>query len=180
MTEPKWKTEPTSGRVKPTKVGTYKRKLPFDKRDTYSYWDGIHWKSYVYKYNEAASKMVSSDHQSINWFDVEEYNPELKNIKIRVKDAQESKLVQGKLFEMGYFWSDGKVILFTDYEFLYGYADGRLTSGSSESGFKLHQNQEVVIKTSIELVDAPERTILHNGIEYTKKELTELLSQFDV
>src|ERR1700693_2291166 len=104
MTEPKWKEVATSGSIKPTKVGTYKR-ISEDGFLVYSNFNGYKWLSYVADYEDAINKTSFSDYQCLDWYDIEEDKPKFEALKFRVKNPEESKLVQEKLFELGYTWS---------------------------------------------------------------------------
>jgi hypothetical protein len=189
MSEPKWKTETTSGDIKPTKVGTYKRIINevFYGEGVYSYWGGTTWMSYTDNFDDAICSITESDYQDLPWFDIEEDKPKFEAMKFRVKNPEESKLVQEKLFEMGYTWASyGAIVSYSDRDFLYTCYSGHITyssiDGSSDRYFENHRNKEVLVtvKTTVEFAEVPVEYITIDGKEYPKNAILSAISQAGV
>lgn len=110
------------------------------------------------------------------WIEITENK--MQAMKFHVKDAEESRMVQKKLFAMGYSWrgeGSTKVDLNAG-EFLFVYDDGSITFDSRLSYFEKHGNPEYTIKHTIEFVPAPEKLIEFNGKKYRADEFTKAIS----
>lgn len=71
----------------------------------------------------------------------------LKDYKILVKDAEESKEVQKMLFKLGYEWKSGGATepKYLTYPVLTVYADGAICFGLSKFAFEKHENEELTV-----------------------------------
>lgn len=181
----KYKTTPTSGDIKPTKPGVYKRVNPLNiEQETFSKWDGEHWHMYTGSFKSAQEQYDVSDYQELHWYDVED----LPDMKFRVKNAEESRILQEYLFELGYSWlPDGKTVRCTDKPFLYTEDKtmlwGSLDGDGDSDGVDLFENdpsQEMTVdiivhKPIVNLKPVPEETIEFNGQKYNKKKFMEAI-----
>ena len=71
-------------------------------------------------------------------------NNKFKNIKVYVPNAKISKLVQNKLFDMGFYWYEqGKTCYSTDKPYLYSETDFRLSHGVIKSTFEDDSNTQL-------------------------------------
>lgn len=116
--------------------------------------------------------------------------PQFKNMKIRIKDEEHSRLVQETLFEMGYEWGgrfQDQCIRFTDKAFLYVGCDGRLLYGSRVAEFDSHESEEVELITTYDLkpVDqeaerkAAEKEALQKDVAEMQKQLEEMKQKLE-
>ena len=72
---------------------------------------------------------------------------ELEDFKFRVHNEEESAVVQEVLFSFGYKWDvRGKQVQYLDGKYLYVYANGRITYGTSDGNFVLKNHKEIIIK----------------------------------
>ena len=70
---------------------------------------------------------------------------EMKEYKIRVANEAESKEAQELFFELGYEWSAGKMVRYTENPFLFAYKDKGITTAIGNSSFIENQNQEITL-----------------------------------
>lgn len=118
--------------------------------------------------------------------------PEFKNMKFRVKDAEHSKQVQEHLFSLGYHWDDrSRGVDYTDAAFLFtnrrGYISQTYNSGYGEN----HEHSEYRLREtksySLEEVKPIKKIatlgidldieVTINGEKISLKELKELLNK---
>lgn len=105
---------------------------------------------------------------------------QFKAMKIRIKDAIHSRMVQEALFEIGYGWEySGKNIEFTDAEVLWADKDG-LIRRSTMHIFNDYPNEEVELVTtySFKTVDQ-EAKRKREEKEGLKKDIAEIQKQLD-
>lgn len=118
---------------------------------------------------------------SVNNFELieEPKMTQFKNMKIRIKDAIHSRMVQEALFEMGYGWPE-QVVSYTNLPWLTTYDDGRIYYGSWTTDFNSHKNEEVELITtySIKPVDQ-EAKRKREEKEALEKDVAEMQKQLD-
>jgi len=109
--------------------------------------------------------------------------PQFKNMKIRIKDEEHSRLVQETLFEMGYKWLRSAGVQYTHMPWLSTYEGGCIYYGQSQgSEFDEHQNEEVELVTtySFKPVDqeakrkAAEKEALQKNVAEMQRQLNEM------
>jgi hypothetical protein len=116
--------------------------------------------------------------------------PQFKNMKIRIKDKEHSRLVQEALFEMGYKWGgqyQDQCLRFTDKAFLYAECDGMLLHGYSAENFDTNEAEEVELVTahSFKVVDqeakrkAAEKEALQKNVAEMQKQLDEMKQKLE-
>lgn len=107
--------------------------------------------------------------------------PQVKNMKIRIKDASHSRAVQEALFEMGCSWeSHGNCVSYTDGEVLW--VDSGVISCSSLESLDNYLNEEVELVTtySFKPVDqeakrkAAEKEALQKNVAEMQRQLNEM------
>lgn len=111
---------------------------------------------------------------------------QFKAMKIRIKDAIHSRMVQEALFEMGYSWPF-QVVRHTDFPWLTTYEDGRIYYGSSITEFNSHTNEEVELVTTYSLkpVDqeakrkCEEKEVLEKNVAEMQKQLDEMKQKLE-
>ena len=112
--------------------------------------------------------------------------PQLKNMKIRIKDEEHSRLVQEALFEMGYGWKwCGKKVEHTDAEVLW--ADDGIISKSKMDSFNNYPHEEVELVTtySFKPVDqeakrkAAEKEALQKNVAEMQRQLEEMKQKLE-
>lgn len=111
-----------------------------------------------------------------DWIEITENK--MQAMKFHVKDAEESRMVQEKLFEMGYSWSPniGQEVLSNIGNFIFAYGGGTITHDPRLSHFEAHPHPEYTIKHTIEFVPVPEKLIEFNGKKYRADEFTKAIS----
>lgn len=107
-----------------------------------------------------------------------------KAMKFRARNSKHSKMIQMKLFELGYGWATGgKVVKHTGNEFLYTSLDGAITWGINGRNWSMDNRPEMLIKpyTTYNLVEAPVQpkpeTVELNGKTYLKADLEAALAK---
>ena len=114
--------------------------------------------------------------------------PQFKNMKIRIKDEEHSRLVQETLFEMGYMWAVGTVVQHTSAPWIMTYKNGNICySRLCEETFNSHSNQEVELVTthSFKFIDQEakrkreEKEALENNIAEMQKQLDEMKQKLE-
>lgn len=101
-----------------------------------------------YRNHYDASPLNPSFFELIETEETQMTTPVLKNMKIRIKDAIHSRMVQEALFEMGCDWvSCGKEVLFADSEVLW-VDDGIITKSDMSIFNSYHPNEEVELVTT--------------------------------
>ena len=112
--------------------------------------------------------------------------PQFKNIKIRIKDEEHSRLVQEALFEMGCRWATGeKYVSYTNSEVLW--SDGSSISYSGLDSFSKfpHEEVELVTTYSFKPVDqeakrkAAEKEALQKNVAEMQKQLDEMKQKLE-
>lgn len=104
----------------------------------------------------------------------------MKQLKIRVKSPEHSKIIQEKLFEMGYKWIAGKSVQFVDKPCLFTNTDdeGSITysSNGTEEYFNSqpHTEVELVETISYELKEI-KKVVKVGELSYYEDELAEAL-----
>ncbi len=107
--------------------------------------------------------------------------PQFKNMKIRIKDEEHSRLVQEALFEMGCRWTTyGNCVSYTDGEVLW--VDSGVISYSSLESLDDYLNEEVELVTtySFKPVDqeakrkAAEKEVLQKNVAEMQRQLDEM------
>ncbi len=113
--------------------------------------------------------------------------PVLKNMKIRIKDAIHSRMVQETLFEMGCEWKCyGKEVLFTESELLW-VDDGIITKSDMSLFNSYHPNEEVELVTtySFKPIDqeakrkVAEKEALRKNVAEMQKQLDEMKQKLE-
>jgi hypothetical protein len=98
-----------------------------------------------------------------------------QEMKIRVKNPEESAAIQDALFKQGYTWLSGSTdIKFTDSPFISVKKGGYLVNGiHTNSGFYNSTLPEVKVNitTSVEFIVPPPETVELNGKTYLKSDL---------
>lgn len=114
--------------------------------------------------------------------------PQFKNMKIRIKDAEHSRLVQEALFDTGYRWGFGCTkISYTDRAFIYTTSDGEILHGRSIDNFYTNKEEEVELVTtySFKPVDqeakrkAAEKEALEKNVAEMQKQLNEMKQKLE-
>lgn len=79
----------------------------------------------------------------------------LKDYKILVKDAEESKEVQEMLFKLGYSWSYNETApKYLEHKVITAYSSGNLGFGVTVDGFKQHNNEKLTKTQLREMVES--------------------------
>ena len=102
----------------------------------------------------------------------------MKAIKVLINggkgDVEEAKAVQKILFDMGYYWRDGKGFSFTSAGCYVGDTNGKLTYGivyDDKSLFEGASGQELVLKKEVKYsLEVPRETIKIGEHTYYKDE----------
>ena len=113
--------------------------------------------------------------------------PVLKNMKIRIKDATHSRMVQEALFEMGCEWQGGAKDVRNDQSKYLYVDDSYITQGSRDYVFDEESSAEVELVTtySFKPVDqeairkAAEKEALHQTIIELQKQLNEMKQKLE-
>lgn len=113
--------------------------------------------------------------------------PVLKNMKIRIKDATHSRMVQEALFEMGCEWQGGAKDVRNDQSKYLYVDDSYITQGSRDYVFDEESSAEVELVTtySFNPVDqeairkAAEKEALHQTIIELQKQLNEMKQKLE-
>lgn len=113
--------------------------------------------------------------------------PQFKNMKIRIKDEEHSRLVQETLFAMGYKWVLSGGVGYTQMPWLSTYENGCIYFGSKKSEFDDHQHEEVELVTtySFKVVDqealrkATEKETLKKNVAEMQKQLDEMKQKLE-
>ena len=113
---------------------------------------------------------------------------QFKNMKIRIKDEQHSRLVQEALFGMGYTWLQGAYVQSTHAPWLTTYEGGLIYCGFyPRDDFDAHENVEVELVTtySFRPVDqeaerkAAEKEALQKNVAEMQKQLDEMKQKLE-
>ena len=107
-----------------------------------------------------------------------------KTMKFRVRNSKHSKMIQMKLFELGYKWgAGGRKVLHTNMPYLYANQYGHISHGRTPSHFEVKPSPEMLIepRTTYNLVEAPvavkPETVELNGKTYLKVDLEAALAK---
>lgn len=112
--------------------------------------------------------------------------PQVKNMKIRIKDKEHSRLVQETLFEMGYGWPD-QAVHHTSVPWLTAYDSGRIYYSTKVADFDSHENEEVelIATYAFKPVDqeakrkATEKEALQKDVAEMQKQLEEMKQKLE-
>lgn len=108
--------------------------------------------------------------------------PHFKNMKIRIKDEEHSRLVQETLFEMGYEWP-GQVVRHTSLPWLTTYIDGRIYYATKVADFDSHENEEVELDATytLKVVDqeAKRKATLQKNLAEMQRQLDEMKQKLE-